>query len=606
MRRAARVVVLGWLVSLGWVAAAAGAAGAAAPLAAAGESEARLLELIEREWRWRLAEFPLLATQVGVHDYDDRLSDDSLAAHARRAEATRAFLAELDAVDTAALPSPRRVDAAMFRDQLEDRLEGCRFGEHLLPLNADSGFHTSFALLPMQVPLVTPRDLANYLARLRALPAAIDQNVELLAEGLRRGVTLPRATLEGIEVTIRPLAEGAPEAHPLYGPFRSLPERFPAAERERLAAEGRRALEAGVLPAYGRFLRFMQRDYLPRTRTTLAAAALPDGEAFYRYLVRRFTTLDRTAEEIHQLGLDEMARIRAEMERVIAQTGFAGSFAEFLAHLRTDPRFYARTPEELLREASWIAKRMDARLPSLFGRLPRQPYGVMAVPEALAPKYTSGRYSPSPRDSTEPGWYWVNTHALDQRPLYNLTALTLHEAVPGHHLQGALADEAEGVLPFRRFAYISAFGEGWGLYSEWLGIETGMYEDPYAEFGLLTYQAWRAARLVVDTGLHAFGWSRERAIEYLAGGTALPLHEVATEIDRYISWPGQALSYYVGYLELRRLRARAEAELGAAFDVRAFHDAVLEQGSVPLSVLAERIEQWLAGRRVAPRGASSQ
>jgi len=285
------------------------------------------------------------------------------------------------------------------------------------------------------------------------------------------------------------------------------------------------------------------------------------------------------------------------MQQVIASTGFSGSFEEFLNFLRTDPRFYARTPELLLKEASYIAKRMDGKLPSLFGRLPRQPYGVMPVPEALAPKYTSGRYSPSPRGSTEPGWYWVNTYALEQRPLYNLEALTLHEAVPGHHLQGALAEEADDVRPFRRHSYISAFGEGWGLYSEWLGNEAGFYRDPYSRFGYLGYQAWRACRLVVDTGIHAFGWTRQQAIDYLAANTSLPLHEATTETDRYISWPGQALSYYIGYRKIRELRERAEAKLGPRFDVRAFHDEILRRGSLPLPVLERIVDEFIAERQ---------
>ncbi|MCB1009085.1 MAG: DUF885 domain-containing protein [Acidobacteria bacterium] len=576
---------------------------AVAPGTAAAEapdSEAAFLELVEREWRWRLEEFPLLATSTGEHAYDDRLTDESLAAYERRARDTEGLLAALAAIDREGLALARRVDFDIFRAQLEDRLTSHRFGEHLLPLNADSGFHTSFALLARQVPLSTVADYENYLARLRALPRALDQNVALLAEGLRRGITVPRATLAGIDETLRPLAEGAPEAHPLYEPFARVPPTFDAETGERLKREGREAV-APILAAYARVREFVTGLYVPGARASLAATELPDGEAYYRYLVRHFTTLDRSAEEIHRLGLDEVARIRGEMGRVIARTGFSGSFEEFLEFLRTDPRFYPKTAEELLQKAAWIAKTMDGKLPSLFGRLPRQPYGVQPVPEALAPKYTAGRYSSSPRESTEPGWYWVNTYALDTRSLYNLPALTLHEAVPGHHLQGALAEEQEDVLPFRRYSYISAFGEGWGLYSEWLGVESGMYGDPYDEFGFLTYQAWRACRLVVDTGIHAFGWSRERAIEYLAGNTALSRHEVTTEIDRYISWPGQALSYYTGYLELRALRARAETALGEAFDVRAFHDEVLSEGSVPLPVLDARVDDWIRSRR-APGG----
>jgi uncharacterized protein (DUF885 family) len=566
---------------------------------AARPAAARLADLIDREWSWRLEEFPLLATSVGVHEYDDRLEDASAAAEERRAEATRAFLAELDAIDAQALSAADRIDAGIFRSQLSDRLDSHRFHEELMPVNADSGFHTSFALLPLEVPLTTARDYANYCARLEAFPRWMDDHIALMREGLARGITVPKATLAGIELTIEPLAGADVEKHPLWAPFASFPASVPESAREGLAARGRRALADGVIPGYRRFLEFMTREYVPGARTTLAATALPDGEAYYRFLVREFTTLDLDPRQIHELGLAELTKIRKEMEAVIAKTGFHGTFAEFLAFLRTDPRFYARTPQELLEKAAWIAKRMDGKLPSLFATLPRQPYGIMPVPAALAPKYTSGRYSPSPPDSTQPGWYWVNTYALDKRPLYNLEALTLHEAVPGHHLQNAISLEQTDLRPFRRYSYLSAYGEGWGLYSEWLGKEAGFYTDPYSEFGFLGYQAWRAARLVVDTGLHEMGWSRERAIEYLKDNTSLPEVEATTEVDRYISWPGQALSYYLGYLEFRKLRAKAESELGSDFDVRSFHDEVLRHGSVPLPVLDRIVEDWIAGQRRA-------
>ena len=568
--------------------------------AAAGAAEgagARFAALVEREWQWRLREFPTFATAVGVHDFDDRLEDASLAAWERRGRETEAFLAELDAIGRDGLDERDRVDYEIFRTQLVERRDSIRYGEHLLTLNADSGFHSGFTLLHMGVPLSTVRDYENYLARLEAFPLWLDQHVERMREGLRRGMTIPRATLAGVETTIRPLAEGTPEAHPVYQPFTRMPATFTEENRARLVERARSVVAGKILPGYARFLAFMTEEYVPGCRASLAASALPDGDAFYRFQVRRYTTLDLEPRAIHELGLREVAAIRAEMEKLIASTGFAGSFDEFLHFLRTDPRFYAKSPEELLKEAAWIAKRMDGQLPRLFGRLPRQPYGVMAVPPALAPKYTSGRYSGSPKDSTEPGWYWVNTFALDKRPLYNLEALTLHEAVPGHHLQGALAEEAEAVRPFRRYDYISAFGEGWGLYSEWLGNEAGFYTDPYRKFGYLGYQAWRACRLVVDTGLHQFGWTRQQAIDYLAANTALPLHEATTEIDRYISWPGQALSYYLGYLKIRELRARAEGALGERFDVRGFHDHVLAEGSVPLPVLEQRIDTWIAARR---------
>jgi uncharacterized protein (DUF885 family) len=559
----------------------------------------RFASLVERNWQWRLREYPTLATSVGVNDYNDRLEDASLAAIERRDRETKAFLAELDAIPKEALGAADRTDAEILRTQLVEAIDSVRLGEPFLTLNADSGFHTEFMLMHRDMPFQTVKDYENYLARLAAFPVWMDQHVERMREGLKRGVTVPKATLAGIETSIAPLAAGAPEAHPVYEPFTRFPATLGDADNTRLRARAREIVSTQVIPTYKKFLDFMQKDYVPGCRETIAATALPDGDAFYRFQIRSFTSLDLDPKEVHERGLKEVARIRAEMESVIAKTGFHGDLTAFQKFLRSDPRFYAKTPEELLKEASYIAKRMDAKLPSLFGRLPRQPYGVQPVPAALAPKYTSGRYSGSPKDSTEPGWYWVNTFALETRPLYNLEALTLHEAVPGHHLQGALAKENDDLRPFRRYSYISAYGEGWGLYSEWLGIEAGFYTDPYSDFGRLGYEAWRASRLVVDTGIHAFGWTRQQAIDYLVANTSLPVHEATTETDRYISWPGQALSYYIGYLKIRELRAEAEKDLGDRFDRRAFHDEILRHGSVPLPVLERLVHDWIGTRHVS-------
>jgi uncharacterized protein (DUF885 family) len=374
-----------------------------------------------------------------------------------------------------------------------------------------------------------------------------------------------------------------------------MPPSISAAEAERLRQAARTAISDSVIPGYQAFLDFMRDEYLPGARTTLGAFALPNGRAYYAHKIRQFTTLDLSADEIHQIGLDEVARIRLEMQAIIDATGFDGSFADFLAFLRNDPRFYAETPEDLLKEAAFIAKTMDGKLPALFNTLPRTPYSVAPVPDDIAPKYTGGRYVPPAAGSNQPGYYWVNTYALDSRPLYTLPALTLHEAVPGHHLQWALAIEQEAQPDFRQYDYISAYGEGWGLYSEWLGVESGIYEDPYDDFGRLTYEMWRACRLVVDTGLHDKGWTRDQALEYLAGNTALSLHEVTTETDRYISWPGQALSYKLGELKIKALRRRAEQKLGANFDLREFHDTVLASGSVTLPILELLIDDYIEG-----------
>lgn len=564
------------------------------------DEAARFQALLEKEWTVRLAESPLLATYVGVHTSDDRLGDDSEEGFARRERETRAFLEALSKVDRAALPPTDQVSYDLFGAELADRLDARKFGEEQLLLNADSGFHTALARLPEEVPLATVQDYDNYLARLRQFPRVFDESIALMRRGLARGMTPPRVAIAGVDATAAAHAVATPEESDLFKPFADFPATFAAADRDRLLAAGRQAVEEAVLPSYRRFRDFLRDEYLPQSRSTLAAADLPDGREYYRYLIRHFTTLDMTPEAIHELGLAQVARIRGEMDGVMKKTGWTGDFAAFLQFLRSDPRFYAKSAEELLKEASFIAKQMDGRLPSLFHKLPRQPYGVAPVPAAMAPKYTSGRYVSAPVGGTQPGWYWVNTYALDKRPLYNLEALTFHEAVPGHHLQGALAQELEGLPQFRRFLYVDAFGEGWGLYSEWLGTEAGFYTDPYRDFGRLGYEAWRAARLVVDTGIHALGWSRERAIDYLAANTTLPLHEVTTEVDRYISWPGQALCYYLGFMKIRELRARAERELGAEFDVRDFHDAVLGNGSLSLPALERQIDDFIAARREPP------
>jgi uncharacterized protein (DUF885 family) len=569
---------------------------AAPPIPAPGASAASagLHRLLEEEWAARLREDPLLATSVGDHRYDDCLPSVALADLERAAQRRRSTLTRLQAIERGRLDAEDRISFDMLARELRDDLADHEFGAWRLPINADSGFHTGFAELPRHTTFANARDYRSYIARLRAFSAYVAQQVANMREGLRTGFTLPRVVLDGYDVTIRTHVVDDPEKSVFYAPFRSFPPGVAESERAPLVAEGRAAVMEGAVAGYRAFLDFMAGEYIPKTRTTTAAADLPRGREYYAHRVRHFTTLDVTPEEVHKIGLAEVDRIHAEMLDVIRQTGFQGDFAAFLRFLRTDPRFYARTPDELLREASFIAKRMDGKLPSLFGRLPRLPYGVEPVPVHLAPKYTGGRYVEAPVGGTRAGTYWVNTYALESRPLYVLEALTLHEAVPGHHLQIALQQELAGVPPFRRAAGVGAFVEGWGLYSERLGLEAGFYQDPYRNFGRLTYEMWRACRLVVDTGLHAFGWPREKAMEFLAANTALSLHEVRTETDRYISWPGQALAYKMGELKIRELRRKAETELGPRFDIRAFHDAVLASGPVPLPVLEERIRAHIA------------
>ena len=406
-------------------------------------------------------------------------------------------------------------------------------------------------------------------------------------------MSLPAVTLQGLEASISANIVEDPQKSVFYAPFAEFPSSVPASSREELKRKGVEAIQKSVVPSYKVFRDFMTGEYIPKTRRTTAASDLPKGRKYYEYLVRHFTTLELTPEEVHQIGLREVARIHKEMEEIIEKVNFQGDFASFLQFLRTDPRFYPKTAEQLLKEASFISKKIDGKLPSLFKRLPRLPYGIEPVPDSIAPKYTAGRYVEPPQGSKEPGLYWVNTYALDSRTLYTLESLTLHEAVPGHHLQTAIARELENIPELRKTTYISAFGEGWGLYSEWLGLEAGFYKDPYSNFGRLTYEMWRACRLVVDTGIHAKGWSREKAMEYMAANTALSLHEVKTETDRYISWPGQALAYKIGELKIRELRKKTEAALGTKFDVREFHDAVLGNGSVTLPILEEEIQDFI-------------
>ena len=413
-----------------------------------------------------------------------------------------------------------------------------------------------------------------------------------MKKGLDSGICQPKIVLKGFEQSIAAYIKEDVTESSYYQPFSKMSAFISPSQKKDLRQQAKQILSTKVMPAYKAYYDFMVNEYQPNARDNIAASSLTNGTEYYQNRLVHYTTLPMTAMQVHQQGLAEVKRIRAEMDAIIEQVNFAGSFSEFVEFLRTDPQFYATTPTALLKEASFIAKKMDAKLPALFKTLPRTPYGVMAVPANIAPKYTTGRYAGSSRDD-QPGNYWVNTYRLDRRPLYVLTALTLHEAVPGHHLQISLAKEMKDVAKFRNRTYISAFGEGWGLYSEYLGIEAGMYEDPYHNFGRLTYEMWRACRLVVDTGMHTQGWSREQAMEFLASNTALSLHNVKTEIDRYISWPGQALSYKIGELTIKRLRNEAEQILGEDFDLREFHDQLLKHGSMPLSMLDKIITQYI-------------
>lgn len=554
-----------------------------------------LHDLFEREWAWRVETYRLGAVVSGWRDAIASLPDVSRQAQEARAETTQVFLAELDRVDTGALSERDRVSARLFRSQLEDRLASHRFGAYQMPVHTQGGFHQSLTFLPRVLPVETADDLRQYVSVLQDVPRFVGQHTANMRAGLDRGMTQPRVAVESILKDVSAQVVDAPEESPFFAPFTRLPDGLSDAERGALVGAGRDAVMT-VSSAFETFRTFLQ-EYADATRTGVAATDLPQGDAYYAHLVGRYTTLDVTADSVHAVGLSEVERIRAEMTSVMDTVGFEGGLQAFIDTLRADPRFTPSSEEELLKEAAWIAKRMDGELPALFGTLPRQPYTVTPVPADLAPTYTVGRYIPADPKGTRPGQYWVNTHDLQSRTLYTLEALTLHEAVPGHHLQVALAREMSGLPAFRRNTYVVAFGEGWGLYAERLGLEAGFYADPYSNFGRLTYEMWRACRLVVDTGMHAKGWSRQRAIEFMAEHTALPRPEIVTEVDRYISWPGQALGYKMGEIKIRELRRRAESDLGNQFDVRTFHDVVLGSGPVTLPILESNVQRWIDDTR---------
>jgi uncharacterized protein (DUF885 family) len=549
--------------------------------------------LLDKDWEFRMQEFPSLARSNDRHDQDGKLTHVSEKDQLRRYNFWKQIQLEQAEISCDALEPDECINYRIFERQIHQFLASYETRDYLIPFNSDWGFYLSWARWGESTDFSNEQDYRNYILRLQALPAVMDEYIVLMREGLRTGMTQPKVILDGREVPIRKQLVEKPERSTFYKPFLNLNKNISGETKEELLAQARIAVMDGVVPAYQRLLDFFMDEYFTGARESLGASELPDGERFYQEQIYRYATVEMTADEIHQLGLSEVARIRAEMETIIKELEFEGDFAAFIQFLRTDPQFYAKTPHELLAEASYIAKRVDGRVPSMFGKLPRQPYGVAPVPENIAPFYTAGRYVGSPLSAHRGGYYWVNTYALESRPLYTLPALTLHEAVPGHHLQGALAKEQDDQPDFRRNDYISAFGEGWALYAEKLGVEMGIYETPYQDFGRLTYEMWRACRLVIDTGVHTKGWSRKQAQDYLADNTALSLHEVTTEVDRYISWPGQALSYKLGEYTIWQLRRDAESKLGEDFDLRDFHDAILALGSVPLDILKSETARWV-------------
>lgn len=573
----------------------------AAARPAANPAARALHQLFQEDWEFTLREDPLFATRVGDDRYDDRLPSVTVADFERQLAWHREVLRRLRAIPRSALSPADRLNYDIFERLKRNLIEEYEYRAYFLPITHISGFHIEFPELPRNVPLRTARDYENYIARLRAFRTYTDQHIELLRTGLQAGYALPRHIVEFIEPTLRPHIVEDPEQSTLFEPFRSFPSTVPEGERGRLAEAGRAAIRESVVPAYRAFLEFIKNEYLPKSRTTIAVSDLPNGAAYYRHRIRQETTLDLPPEEIHRIGLEEVRRIRGEMEAILKKVGFQGSLKEFLEFLRTDPRFYVDTPEQLLKEVSYVLKRMDGELPRLFRTLPRTPYGIRPVPDYLAPRTTTAYYMPPPGDGSRAGFYYVNTYNLKSRPLYEIEALSLHEAVPGHHLQIALQQELRDLPPFRRFMGFTAFVEGWALYAERLGLEVGFYQDPYSDFGRLSFEMWRACRLVVDTGIHALGWSRQQAIDFMAENTALTLHNIEAEVDRYIVWPGQALAYKMGELKIRELRRRAEEALGPAFDVREFHDVVLRNGAIPLDVLEGIVDDYIRSKQAPPK-----
>jgi uncharacterized protein (DUF885 family) len=545
-------------------------------------ADAQLRAIYTSEWRWRTEQ--LAQEEDSRRPVADHLPKVDPASQQMRLRYWQDTLKRVDAIPRTSLSAPEQMNYDIYRAQLQVLIENQKFRDYEMPANSDTTFWTDLGYTARR-PFRTLTDYEHWIAQMRDIPRYFHEEMDEMRAGMKRGFTPPRVTMEGRDSSITAVTAATPEASLFYTPFREM-QGIPAAQQAPLRAQALAVIRDVVQPAYVELLKFMRTEYIPGMRTTVAASDLPDGRNYYRAKIRQFTTLDMEPDAIHQLGLDEVARLHQAMVEEMRATGFKGDFPAFLHFLRTDPQFYAETPQELLNRAAWIAKVFDGKAAQYFGYLPRARFTIKPVPADLAPFYTSGRGGP--------GVYLLNTYDLPSRPLYNLTALTLHESAPGHAFQIPIAMEHKEQPDFRRLSYISAYGEGWALYCERLGDEMGMYETPYDRFGMLGYQIWRAARLVVDTGIHWQGWTRDQALEYFRQNTALPEHEIETEIDRYITWPGQALSYYLGERTILEGRARAEKALGARFNIRAFHDAVLALGSVPLPVLTARIDRFIA------------
>jgi prolyl oligopeptidase len=549
--------------------------------------------LLNDHWEWQSRENPLRASRLGDRRYNDQWTDRSLEAIERRQGEQREFLRRLRIIDSAQLPAAEQLNYDLFRRQLENSVDGQQFRNYLMPMSQRGGVQ-SLESSAETLRLNNVQDYEDWLARMSKIETVIEQTMELMEEGRESGYMPPKILMERIPNQISSQLVEDPEQSPFFKAFTTMPDGIVAADQERLQQLAKELIDESIVPAYREFSNYFNNTYLPASRDTIGASSLPNGEAFYEYRTRFYTTTQMTPDEIHRLGLDEVKRIRDEMQLVIDELEFEGSFADFLHFLRTDPQFYYDTPEELFEGYLAVSKRIDPELVKLFGKLPRTPYGLRPIPDNIAPDTTTAYYNGPAADGSRPGYYYVNLYRPEVRPKYEMEVLSIHEAVPGHHLQISLQMEMEEMPNFRKYSGFTAFSEGWGLYSESLGYEMGFYKDPYSKFGALTYDMWRAVRLVVDTGMHYKGWTRQQAIDFFKDNAAKKEADIINEIDRYISWPGQALAYKIGQLTMLELRRKAEQALGDDFDIKAFHDELLGGGAVPMEILETRMNRWLA------------
>ena len=549
--------------------------------------------ILDEEWKSNAEKYPEWATRLGDNRFNDKLNDASYEAIINRQEKATKLLEKIKKINRSSLSLDDQLNYDLFLNSILFGIEGNVYLSYLMPISQMGGIQIGFAGISDYMPFKSVTDYENYISRMRAFPTKVDQTIDLMKRGIESGWVPPRIVLDAVPDQIKTQFDREVEDSPLFRPFIDFHESIPLVEQGRLSEELKAVLKNDVFLAYENLFMFFTEHYLPNCRETIACADFPNGNDYYQYLIKSYTTTELKAREIHNIGLKEVQRIKDEMKEVIKRADFEGSFDEFLTFLKSDSRFYFETEDELLDAYRVICKKADAQLPRFFGRLPRLTYGVKAIPEYQAPASPTAYYYSGSQKAGRPGYFMANTHKLETRPKYEMEALSIHEAVPGHHLQISLAQELEDIPMFRRHGGYTAFIEGWGLYSEKLAEEMGFYDDPYSKFGQLTYEMWRACRLVVDTGMHAFGWTREQAIEYMSKNTAKTGNDIQVEIDRYIAWPGQALAYKIGELKILELRNRAEKKLGARFNIRDFHDVVLGDGAVPLDVLEMHINQYI-------------